>query len=66
MTLTVFAVIKRDGTVKRTRSRSLAIYPSLATAKGQARAEGDSVVEVELDLSRAPLMIRGQKVNPDG
>lgn len=38
------------------------IYDSKAVAMRQCR-EGDSVVQMELDLERQPLFIRGQEVD---
>lgn len=59
----VYAVIRGDGLIKRTKGRSLMIYAGLTPAKAQARADGDSVVEVEIDLSKPPLFIRGRKLD---
>lgn len=63
----VYAVLRGNGTPKRTRcGGALAVYAGMSVAKRNARAKGDSVIEVELDLTKQPLLIRGQKVNPDG
>ena len=61
----LYAVVGTGGIVRRSktsRHRNLMIYNTLAKAKGQARRDGDSVVEIEVDLSREPLFIRRKVV----
>lgn len=60
--ITVYAVIRSDGTIRRSRrSNHLMIYLSLKSAKTQATEDGDSVVAAEINLSSAtPLFIRGE------
>lgn len=59
-----FAIVRADGEIRRRRGGqgNLCVYSRLAVAKNVARDEGDSVVEVEIDLSKEPLFIRGLKL----
>ncbi len=59
----VYAVMRGDGTPKRTRcGGALAVYAGMTVAKRAARCKGDSVIEVEFDLSKRPLYIHGHKM----
>lgn len=64
-TLRVYAVIKADGTVKRTKGRGLAVYASRPHAQAQASSDGDSVVEVDIELRRKPIFIRNQVIEDE-
>ncbi len=55
--MTVYAVIKADGTIRR-GVHGLYVYSTVTSAKKSARASGDSVVAVEVDLTREPVFIR--------
>jgi hypothetical protein len=60
----LYAVITREGKIKRKawkQGRGLLIYDAIGDAKRQCR-EGDSVVELYLNLDREPLFIREKKV----
>jgi len=61
----LYAVVTADGKVKRNGARghrTLMIYDTPAKGQNHARGEGDSVVEIEVDLSREPLFIRRKVV----
>ncbi len=63
--MTLFAIVKSDGTIRKTvraRHSSLMIYDSAAKAKNNARADGDSVVAIAVDLNVEPLFIRRRVV----
>lgn len=66
--ITLYAVIRADGTLKYRDSnhgRGPMVFDDEAKAKGNARSDGDSVVRVDVDLSREPLFIR-RKLVSDG
>jgi hypothetical protein len=58
----LYAVVGRDGKLRRNRDRRPMVYTLLSTAKAQC-SEGDSVVEMYLNLDREPLYIRGRRVD---
>lgn len=51
--------LRRRGDTRAAATGSFMVYDSLAVAKRQCR-DGDSVVQLELDLDRQPLFIKGQ------
>jgi hypothetical protein len=62
--LKVYAVIRPDGSIKRSqRSHHLFFYLKSSTAQRAATGDGDAVVEVDVDLDKAPMFIRGQKLD---
>ena len=61
MTLKFYAIITHDGKLKKSRT-GYAIYTQYARACFWAKDEGDSVVPVEIDLSKEPLYIRKKKL----
>jgi hypothetical protein len=58
----LYAVVSKDGKLRRTNGRNLKVYEALAPAQRSCRHPGDSVVEVIVSLDRAPLFIRGNKL----
>lgn len=57
----LYCIVTSDGTIrrkKRSRHQSFQIYDTLGKAKNNARADGDSVVELEVDLTKPPAFIR--------
>lgn len=68
MTLTVFAIVDREGIPKKRRGGkgNLMVYTTERSAKNHARTDGDSVVECEISLDKRPLFIRGLKLIPEG
>ncbi len=63
--MNLYAVIKTDGSIRRTvreRHSSFCIYDTPGKAKNNARHDGDSVVAIEVDLTREPLFIRRRVV----
>ena len=63
--MTVYAIVKADGEVRCRRggAGNLCVYKRESVAKNHARADGDSVVSIEIDLAREPLFIRHRKVS---
>ncbi len=60
----LYAVVNREGQLrKRTRAQGGApmVYETLSAARRQCR-DGDSVVEMYLNLDREPLFTRGKVV----
>lgn len=65
-TIELYAVVRADGRVRhRAGGSGLCIYAKASTAKNQARADGDAVVPITVDLSRRPLFIRGEQLDGD-
>lgn len=63
----LFAVVKADGTIRRRTQKEhsgLYVYDTASKAKNNCRHDGDSVVELVVDLSREPLFIRNKRVVP--
>lgn len=60
MTLLVkmYAVVTREGVLKAPKNGAPSLYRNLARARAFATDDGDSVVEVHIDLAREPLFIR--------
>lgn len=62
----LYAVVSAEG-VLRKRGKAQGggpmVYDKLSKAQAQCRREGDSVVEMTLNLDREPLFIRAKKVN---
>lgn len=56
----LYVIVKADGGVKKGSAGQLAVYTQYARACFWAKDEGDSVVPVDIDLSKAPLFIRGK------
>lgn len=55
----LYLILKADGTPRHNkRSRNLCLYDTCGKAKNNARADGDCVVAVDVDLKREPLFIR--------
>ncbi len=59
--MNIYLVIKADGTLKRTGGHTTA-YTTAGRAQSHARNDGDSVVEVEVDLDKEPLYIHRKVV----
>lgn len=57
----LYVVVAGDGTLKQPRSSVIA-YRSLTRACAAADGEGDAVVEVEVNLGRAPVFINKKTV----
>jgi hypothetical protein len=51
--LTYYVILTREGRVKKPT-----LFTQLARAKYWAKEDGDSVVEVEISLTKEPLFIR--------
>ena len=68
MTLTVLAIVKEIGEIRRRRggNGNLQIYTRSSVAQNHAREDGDSVVECTIDLSKEPLFIRSKRVATQG
>lgn len=65
----LFAIVKPDGTIRRkqrSRHQSFQIYDTEGKAKNNARADGDSVIAIDVDLTREPLFIRRKTVTANG
>lgn len=63
----LYAVIRADGTPKRTRcGGALAVYAGMSVAKRNARIKGDYVVTLDLDVKKTPIHIHARKVDPNG
>jgi len=59
----VYAIIQRNGEIKRSkRSAHLMIYTTREMARRCASCDGDSVVEVDIDLNKEPLFIRSKRL----
>jgi hypothetical protein len=56
----LYAIIRADGSIKKGSAGQVALYTQYARACFWAKDEGDSVVEVDIDLSKPPLYIRGK------
>ncbi len=54
----LYAVVSHEGKLRKNRQRCLMIYDTLAMAQRCARRDGDSVVELHLNLDREPLFTR--------
>jgi hypothetical protein len=62
----LYAVVSSEGKLrhrKRAQGAAPMIYDTLGAAQRQCRAEGDSVVELYLNLDREPLFIRSKRVD---
>ncbi len=62
--VSLYAVVGADGRLrhrKRAQGSAPMIYETLGAAQKQCRGEGDSVVELYLNLDREPLFIRGAR-----
>lgn len=67
MTLKLYAILKGDGTIRhakrlRHKARGICIYDTLGKAKNNARTDGDSVIVIDVDMTREPVFIRSKKV----
>lgn len=51
--LVYYAIVNREGKLKKPT-----LFTQLARAKYWAKEDGDSVVQVEIDLTKEPLFIR--------
>lgn len=60
-----YAVVDVSGQVYRNRQGRLCIFTTVGPAKRLASDDGDSVVEVHVDLNREPLFIRAKKLDGD-
>lgn len=58
----LYAVVDSDGDLVYRKFGPM-IFDSESQAKNRARDDGDSVVEVEVDLSKEPIFIRRKVVN---
>lgn len=66
----LYAIIKMDGTIRqakrlRHKARGICIYDTPGKAKNNARTNGDSVIVIDVDMTREPIFIR-QKLVPTG
>lgn len=62
MIIRLYAIVRADGTMKKGSAGQYAIYSQYSRACFWAKDEGDSVVAVDLDLSKEPLFIRKKVV----
>jgi hypothetical protein len=63
----LYAVVSHDGKLrhrKPAQGSGPMVYTTLSAAQRQCRSDGDSVVEMYLNLDREPLFVRKKKVNP--
>jgi hypothetical protein len=65
MTIQLFGIVKADGTLKYRRSghgSGPMVFDDEGKARKWARADGDSVVVIDVDLKREPVFIRRKVV----
>lgn len=62
--MTLYAVVRADGTVKCRKGSAVMVYATRAAAQRLARFEGEAVCALELDLTREPVFIRTRTVAP--
>lgn len=63
----LYVIVTSEGVIrrkKRSRHQSFQIYDTPGKAKNNARTDGDSVVEIEVDLSKPPVFIRRKSNSP--
>lgn len=55
-----YVVVSHDGRLNRSYGarHTAVLYPTAGAARRQARQAGDSVVVVEIDLTKEPIFIR--------
>lgn len=58
----IYVIVRADGRVKKGKGGQFAVYTQYARACFWAQDEGDSVVAVDIDLSKEPLYIRRKRV----
>lgn len=58
-----YVIVTANGTLRRSDGGPPSLYDTPGKAQNQCRRDGDSVVEVEIDLTREPVFIRQRKVS---
>jgi len=61
----LFVVVDREGNLK-TLNGKLSVYKSQRWAERACKLDGESVVRVSISLSKQPVFIRNQPINPGG